>query len=100
MTKKHDPVVYYVFKPGYNDIIKIGTTNNLEYRLNRMRKTYGHDDLIVLVTEPGDEKLEKQRHTQFSDARLIGDWFFATNELRNHIASLSNEVIYGYWENP
>lgn len=57
-------VVYYVrLSP---DNIKIGTTAYLAHRMLALRV---HDDAQILAAEPGDRKLEKQRHREFAELR-------------------------------
>lgn len=62
--------------------IKIGTTTWLERRLSEVQ----HDELLAV--EPGGPELEKLRHEQFADARLIGDWFMSAPALIAHIRAL------------
>lgn len=90
---KHLPVVYYVARKGFEDTLKIGTTNNLTRRLARLRKTY-HEDLEVLATEPDlTGSLESQRHRQFHEDRILGEWFWNSLSLRAHVLSLKSKAV-------
>jgi hypothetical protein len=75
----HDPLVYYI---RFCCRIKIGTTTNLIERL----RVLPHDR--VLATEPGDHRLEKLRHSQFSDWCLGGEWFKMAPALISHIRAV------------
>lgn len=72
-------VVYYL---RFGDRIKIGTTCNLRARLDDVP----HDEL--LATEPGDAQVEGERHMQFVEHWIIGEWFRAVPELMEHIEKL------------
>lgn len=71
-------VVYYI---KFADRVKIGFTTNLVKRLQAIP----HDE--VLATEPGLMDLERARHQQFSDLRVVGEWFKYEEPLVSHIKS-------------
>jgi hypothetical protein len=73
-------VVYYI---RFGDRVKIGTTNRLTQRLYAIP----HDE--VLATEPGSYALERERHTQFREDRVIGEWFQMSPRLMEHIKGLA-----------
>lgn len=70
-------IVYYV---KFCCRIKIGTTIDLDSRLTGIP----HDE--VLATEPGDRKVEAERHEQFDHLRTVGEWFREGADLYAHIA--------------
>lgn len=89
--ENHERVVYYMVRVGYN-VVKIGTTVNIEKRLQKYKR--GKKGIYEIVAmEFGD--LEKQRHREFADAWLLGEWFFLTEELLDHIWSLPRIELRG-----
>lgn len=75
-----DQVVYYL---RFADRIKIGTTSNPTTRLLAIP----HDE--VLATEPGGYTLERQRHQQFRNLHITGEWFRLDSSLTEHIAAIT-----------
>lgn len=74
-------VVYYL---RVGSLIKIGRTDNLPKRL----QAYPPDS-VLLTTEPGAERVERQRHAQFRAFLRHGqEWFEPGAELMAHIANL------------
>jgi hypothetical protein len=80
IPQQQTDVVYYL---RFADRVKIGTTSNLERRLCAIP----HDE--VLATEPGSFNLERRRHLQFADDRLMGEWFALSPALQHHIWHLN-----------
>lgn len=86
-----DSVVYYLRFDG--DIVKIGTTGNLESRMAAMYRR--PQDLLAI--EPGDHRLEKMRHQQFAADQA--DWegsremFHLTPALRSHLEMLNKHQV-------
>lgn len=84
---KPDSVVYYLRFDG--NIVKIGTTGDIESRMAAMYRR--PQDLLAI--EPGDHRLEKMRHKQFSAD--LADWegsremFHMSPALRSHIEMLN-----------
>lgn len=72
--------VYYL---RFADRVKIGFSTNLKSRLQAIP----HDE--VLATEPGTMRQERERHAQFADLRVTGEWFRYEEPLVSHIASLA-----------
>jgi hypothetical protein len=74
-------LIYYV---GVGDRIKIGKSGaaNLGARMSMLRAE------VLLAVEPAGELTERQRHDQFSHARLTGEWFEPTSDLLAFIDSL------------
>lgn len=77
-----DPVVYYV---RFADRIKIGTTICLRGRID----TLPHDE--ILATEPGGAEVERERHMQFAEYWITGEWFRAGPLLLRHVADLAEK---------
>jgi excisionase family DNA binding protein len=75
------PVVYYLQFAGR---VKIGTTGRLRQRL----ESVPHDELLAV--EPGDARIERQRHRQFAQYRISGEWFQSAPPLMAHIATLKS----------
>jgi hypothetical protein len=75
--------VYYFHRP--DGAIKIGTSEHLADRLRNLRAQHGGE---LLATEPGGYNAENARHRQFSGYALGGEWFTASTELEQLIASL------------
>lgn len=73
---KHVPVVYYM-KLG--DLVKIGTTTRIAQR----RATINPE--VILAIEVGDRELETQRHRDFRDLWVHGEWFKLHDRLASHI---------------
>lgn len=75
------PVVYYVRR---SHLIKIGTTTRLHTRMNALMP----DEILAI--EPGDWRLELERHRQFKVLRATpgGEYFYPSPELRDHIAEV------------
>lgn len=76
------PRVHVVYYLRYDRRVKIGTSWRPRRRLNGIR----HDELLAF--EPGDRRVEQQRHRQFADVREGGEWFTLTPELEAHIGVL------------
>lgn len=78
--RETDPraVVYYIRRGA---MVKIGTTVDLRGRMAALLPEE------ILATEPGDQKLEVQRHQTFRALRVPGqrEWFYAGRELQDHI---------------
>ncbi|MEY9842528.1 GIY-YIG nuclease family protein [Streptacidiphilus sp. EB103A] len=79
--RRHRPVVYFVQIEGG---IKIGTTRNLQKRMDQL----GCHLSWVLLVVPGDRFREAAYHRQFQAERLRGDreWFRCRGELRRFLA--------------
>lgn len=84
-------VVYYV---RIRDLIKIGTTVNMQARFGQLIV----DE--ILATEPGARPLEQMRHKQFAHLRVRGERFAPGPDLDSHIAMLREHygepVMTGY----
>lgn len=74
--------VYYIRRAM---LIKIGTTVNLTTRFITLRPNE------ILAIEPGDERLERQRHKQFADLRHSGEYFHPGPALQEHVLAVRRE---------
>lgn len=95
--QNHQQIVYYAVKSGFYDTVKIGTTNNLPRRLKSLRKKYGQDlEILAVEVDPSKRlysmELEAKRHSQFVLSRIVGEWFWVTPDLKEHINSLPDQV--------
>jgi len=69
---KKETLVYFI--KAQNSLIKIGFTNNIEYRMNTL-KTMSPLKLELLGTWPGNRKLETIIHQNLKPYRQHGEWF-------------------------
>lgn len=74
--------VYYV---RCGNLIKIGTTTNLNSRLSSIRPNE------VLALEPGWYELEAQRHRQFAELQASGEYFHPGVALQEHVRSIRQD---------
>lgn len=75
------PQVYYL---RFGDRIKIGCSVAPAKRVMALSM----DPANIVATEHGGFRRERERHLQFADLRLEGEWFAAGDELLAHIESL------------
>ncbi|MFI6103178.1 GIY-YIG nuclease family protein [Streptomyces sp. NPDC051310] len=73
-----NPIVYFI-RSG--NLVKIGTTIDL---IGRM-KSFNLPDLVVLATEPGYWKREREIHLQFAELRHEREWFRLEGPLVDYI---------------
>lgn len=78
-TEKRESVVYYM---QLGNRVKIGTSFNLPKRVQQISPEK------VLATEPGGTVTERQRHKQFAELRVVGEWFRLEGTLVEHINEL------------
>lgn len=76
MSDLEKALVYYI---RMGNLIKIGTTRDLRYRMRELKP----DE--ILAVEPGSFDLEYKRHQQFARFRSHGELFFPTRPLVDHI---------------
>ena len=80
----HDDVYYLEYEGlGVDGLVKIGFTNYLPQRLEAWPPT-----TKILATEPGDFRLERQRHQEFAEYLIEREWFTYGPRLHAHIAAL------------
>lgn len=85
------PIVYFIqYRDQPDAPVKIGftTTRNLAARLSCIQVSNPYP-LAVIATMPGDERTEQQTHERFHEARMLGEWFEMTPDLRAFIASVT-----------
>lgn len=80
----HEPVVYFVQR-GLDSAVKIGFTRDLRQRMHSLRATQPAP-VVLLGTVPGGEALEQSFHSEFSQARIEGEWFAWHPRLARFIA--------------
>lgn len=72
---------------------KIGYSTNIETRI-RTFNTANSVPCQIIAIAPGDSRLEKQLHKDFSKYRIHGEWFLATDQILNRFEQLINSVIF------
>lgn len=89
-TPERPPSVVYFIQDGDDGPIKIGTSQveRLPERL-RALQVGNPRELFIRATTPGNWMQENKTQWRFADARIRGEWFAATPELLEHIASLN-----------
>ncbi len=76
-------MIYFIRNPK-NDLVKIGTTKNLEKRLTQLRKKFG-EDLFVDFSIAGFYAEEKIIHSKYADLHQFGEWFKWDDGMREMI---------------
>lgn len=80
-AKRHGSSVYFA---ACGQRVKIGWSTKVTTRIAQLQ-TGSPEPIRLLGTTPGGLKLERQLHQQFAGARVHGEWFDLTPELRQHI---------------
>lgn len=80
LSEVSGPIVYYL---SFAERVKIGTTGNPRKRFRNLP----YDTL--LATEPGGRAKEQERHRQFAEFRIHGEWFTPAPALLGYIATLA-----------
>jgi hypothetical protein len=83
--RKHRPLVYFV-QPINGGLIKIGTSQQLADRLDRLESLAGCD-LRVLAVIDGGQTREGELHARFAHVHVGGEWFRPERELLGLIGS-------------
>jgi hypothetical protein len=91
-----DGLVYYALDATNADVqVKIGFTTDLRGRMSGLRvHTASHQVPIVLAVEAGSLQLERQRHEEFAEFRMTGEWFRYADRLVAHVAALDDPYEY------
>jgi hypothetical protein len=76
-------VVYFI-RQGDDGPVKVGTSHDLQLRLQQLQGANPHP-LKILVAVPGDEKREVEIHFALAKHRLHGEWFAAHPEVLEFI---------------
>lgn len=79
--------IYFAQMPGGGPI-KIGSTKNLHFRLNSLRKEFG-DRLQIVMSVAGRMVDELTLHHIFHEDRIVGEWFFDSAKLTAFIEMLA-----------
>lgn len=82
--KRKDTSVVYFYADIKKKAVKIGTSVQLEQRLNTLQNS-NPNKLTLLNVIPGDCKIESEWHKHFQQLRLHGEWFTLTDDLRKAI---------------
>lgn len=80
-----NPVVYFL---GFGGLIKIGTTVNVQQRIQSLSLPQES----LMATEPGGRDRESALHDQFAGLREYGEWFRPAPELLAYIDGLPSRV--------
>lgn len=75
----------YIYFISDGDLVKIGRAVNVTKRLRAMQ-TSTVKPLTVLAAFLGHVSLEREIHRKFATARVRGEWFTLTKDLRSFIA--------------
>ena len=99
LTTRADGRVVYFIRNYETDLIKIGTTRNLRYRVKQINKAEGtYCQLLIAI--PGDRQVEKELHRAFADTAICEDprneWFYCSSELYEFITDMR---VYLYLAN-
>lgn len=84
-------VVYFMRAPS-NGRLKIGYTADLTTRATLLRSATG-EALELIGAIPGDRDVEAGFHAEFSDHRIVGEWFHPAGELLGRIESFRPQFI-------
>lgn len=79
--------IYYIGSPE-SGRLKIGYTKGNPGKRLRALQTGSPSKLYLMAVHPGTPELERRLHQQFSDARLHGEWFDASDDLLVHLAEV------------
>lgn len=82
--------VYYVVAPDLN-LVKIGFALHPEFRMSKLRSD-SPVKLVLYCVEEGDKTLEAERHREFANFRVNGEWFAFQGKLRGFINGLPRFV--------
>ncbi len=74
-----------------SDLIKIGTSTDVEQRLRSLALLCGELP-VLLATVPGSYPTEECLHRAFASARTFGEWFHRTPELDELVRVLREEI--------
>ena len=73
--------VYFIKARG-TDRVKIGWTNDLKKRLANLQTASPFRLKVLLVLDESSRSVEKSLHDRFATARVCGEWFLLTGELK------------------
>lgn len=84
-----DQVVYFI-QGDRPEFVKIGVTSNLKYRIMQMQISVVAPIRLVGYSQG---LVETDVHRAFSSARVSGEWFHLTDDLRNYIQENAQPAI-------
>jgi hypothetical protein len=84
-TRRQRQVSGTVYYMRIGNRVKIGWTSNLKTRMASINPEE------LLASEPGTRDTERERHQQFDNLRIHGEWFAMEEPLLSHIESLRPE---------
>ncbi|MDI9367992.1 MAG: helix-turn-helix domain-containing protein [Thermotogota bacterium] len=83
--EKDKPDYLYFILDEQNDHIKIGVSNDVEKRLENLRKQRGAGELTLVCLLEGGYELEKELHERFHEFRLYGEYFQYSEQIKAFI---------------
>lgn len=87
LLEDDEPIPGWLYYLHLDGVIKIGYTKNLHRRIKEYAPT-----AVLLATEPGTPKLERQRHQHFGKDLIVGrEWFTPSDELTTWIHTLVDQ---------
>lgn len=84
---KSAPSLVYFIRRASDGVIKIGVSRDVTKRLGGLQ-TSTPDELSLVGTIPGDERVEAEWHARFAAAHIRGEWFRPVPDLLAAIAAL------------
>lgn len=75
----------YFIRSGISGPIKIGYTDNGIHTRLMTLQTGSWEQLMLVHSMKGGEKLEKKLHKQFEEYRIRGEWFWPSERLLTYI---------------
>lgn len=84
LAERDGSCVYFAEADGR---VKIGWSRKVATRIAQLQ-TGSAAPITLLGTTPGGVALERRLHQQFAAARVAGEWFEATPELRAYVEAL------------
>jgi len=88
-------MIYFIQDTG-STYIKIGYTASVAESRQKAGETWCPFGLVVLVTMPGDKRIEAELHVRFAAARINPDreWFRPTSDLLRFIMEQSEQAAF------
>lgn len=72
---------------------RLGNRVKIGYSLDVQRRMGHIQPEELLVVEPGGIRREAERHAEFADLRVVGEWFRYEGRLADHIAALRQPKV-------
>lgn len=93
----HTPTVYFLQLDPPDGPVKIGYTRRRVENRVAEGQTFSPTNIHVLVETPGTRRDEGQLHRYFAGARLKGEWFTYTEDLRDLVLYLLSGSSLQSW---